>query len=307
MSVLITILESFPFSANEVGLLVRTAPSRYKVHLIEKRNGRGQRIIAQPTAEIKAIQRLLVQEYIAKLPVADAAKAYRKGMGIRDHASVHAQNRYLLKLDFKDFFPSITGADFLKHVKKYSDISVDDTKMLVRLLFWRPMGERTLRLSIGAPSSPAISNTILFDFDLAVQQYCEGKGVRYTRYADDLAFSTSQANVLEDVTGFVSGLCLTLRYPRLTLNSDKTVFTSKKYRRQLTGLILSNDGRVSLGREKKRLIRSMANRYGKGELSPEQQANLRGWLAFAMSVDSQFIDSVKRMLGDATFRGLMEF
>lgn len=306
MSVIATILEFLPFSEGEVASLVRTAPSRYKVHLIEKRNGRGSRIISQPTAEIKAIQRLLVQEYISKLPVAEAAKAYRKGVGIRDHASVHAPNRYLLKLDFRDFFPSIYGADFLKHLKKYSDVSPSDAKILVRLLFWRPTGERKLRLSIGAPSSPAISNTILFDFDVAVKNYCGDKGVVYTRYADDLAFSTSQRDVLKEVFGFVSTLCATLRYPRLDLNNDKTVFASKKSRRQLTGLILSNDGRASLGRERKRLIRSMANRYAKGELSSEQRENLRGWIAFAMSVDAPFIDSVKRMLGDVIFKTLME-
>lgn len=307
MSVIATILEFLPFSEREVASLIRTAPSRYKVHLIEKRNNRGNRIIAQPTAEIKAIQRVLVQEYISKLPVSSAAKAYRKGMGIRDHASIHAKNRYLLKLDFKDFFPSIYGADFLKHLKKHSDLSPDDAKLMVRLLFWRPTGERKLRLSIGAPSSPSISNTILFDFDSAISKYCEGVGVVYTRYADDLAFSTSQPNVLKDVADAVSSLCSTLRYPKLTLNQDKTVYTSKKNRRQLTGLILSNDGIASLGREKKRLIRSMVNRYEKGELSLDQKEILRGWLAFATSVDAKYIESLKRMVGEVAFKRLMEF
>ncbi len=305
MSVISTIMESFPLGADEVAMLIRTAPSRYKVHEIEKRNGRGKRTIAQPTAEIKAVQRLLLREYIAELPVSDVAKAYRKGVGIVDHATIHAPNRYLLKLDFKDFFPSVSGTDFLKHLKKYSSVASDDAKILTRIFFWRPMGERRLRLSIGAPSSPAISNTILFDFDEEVNVYCVSSGVIYTRYADDLAFSTSEPGVLGDVFGFVSRLCNTLRYPRLELNSDKTVFTSKKYHRQLTGLVLSNDGCASLGREKKRLLRATAHRFGKGDLSEEEVKHLRGWLAFAFSVEPEFVEAIKRMLGEDDFMRLM--
>ena len=287
-------------------MLIRTAPSRYKVHEIEKRNGRGKRTIAQPTAEIKAVQRFLLGEYVASLPLSDVAKAYRKNSSIVDHASVHASNRYLLKMDFKDFFPSISGADFLKHLKKYSDLSSQDSKILARIFFWRPVGERKLRLSIGAPSSPAISNTILFDFDESVKDFCVSKGVIYTRYADDLAFSTSQPNVLGSVFEFVSRQCAVLRYPRLEVNGEKTVFTSRKYHRQLTGLVLSNDGRASLGRERKRNLRAMANRFGKGQLPEDEIARLRGWMAFSYSVDSEFVASVKRMLGEDVFARLMK-
>jgi len=135
MSVVDNILESLPLNRSEVELLLWTAPSRYKVHEIEKRNGRGKRTIAQPTAEIKILQRLMLDRHIARLPISDVATAYRKGIGIANHALAHAPNKYLLKLDFKDFFPSIRGVDFLKHVHKYSDISPEDAKWLTRLFF----------------------------------------------------------------------------------------------------------------------------------------------------------------------------
>lgn len=305
MSVIKRIVEVFPLSVREASLLIATAPSRYKVHLIEKRHGRGVRVIAQPTAEIKALQRAMLKEYVAQLPVSDVVMAYRKGFGIADHASAHAPNRYLLKLDFKDFFPSINGADFLKHLKKYSDVSQEDAKLLTRLFFWRPRGERKLRLSIGAPSSPAISNTILYDFDTEIFRYCVECGVTYTRYADDLAFSTSEAGVLTRVHRFVMDVCERARYPKLELNVDKTVFTSKKHRRQLTGLVLSNEGRVSLGRDRKRLIRAMADKYSKGGLDAAELGTLRGWIAFALSIDSVFVESLQRMLGDEKFYELM--
>lgn len=289
----------------EVECLIRTAPSRYKVHEIEKRNGRGKRTIAQPTAEIKLLQRYLVDRYISNLPVNEAAKAYRLNHNILDHASPHAKNHYLLKLDFKDFFPSIRAVDFIKHLRKYSALSREDMKTLSRVFFWRPKDQRDLILSIGAPSSPAISNTILFDFDSAVIEYCIKNEITYTRYADDLALSTNQPNILNDTYIFVEMLCRSLKAPKLTLNTDKTVFTSKKHHRQLTGLVLSNAGTASVGREKKRTIRAMAHHYKQGTLSQEEHGRLRGWLAFMMSIDREFVRTIEKMIGEVAFQKLM--
>lgn len=305
MQVIQSILQEYPLSPLEVALLIRTAPSRYKVHEIEKRNGRGKRTIAQPTAEVKLVQRLMVDEVIKKLPISDAAMAYRSGHGILDHALPHANHQYLLKLDFKDFFPSIRAADFVRHLIKYSKIDRDEAKLLARLFFWRPKGQRQLILSIGAPSSPAISNTIMFDFDVRLIEYCKKAGITYTRYADDLALSTNTPNLLSNAYKFVLELCGEIKSPHLTLNEEKTVFTSKKYHRQLTGLTLSNDGKASVGRERKRLIRAMAYRYKTGVLPLEEHSKLRGWLSFILSVDKLFVESISLMIGEENYAKLM--
>lgn len=306
MNVIDTILQHFPLGRDEIARLIRTAPSRYKVHEIEKRNGRGKRVIAQPTAEIKLLQRFLLQKFVADLPVSGAAKAYRTGQGIVDHASVHATNRYLLKLDFKDFFPSIRAGDFVKHLYKYSGLKTEDAKALSRLFFWRPKGQRALLLSIGAPSSPAISNTLMFDFDIKLIEYCVKNGIAYTRYADDLALSTNHPDILTEAHKFVITLCESIRSPKLLLNDAKTVFTSKKHHRQLTGLTLSNDGKASIGRNKKREIRAMAHHYKFGKLKLEDLSKLRGWLAFTMSIDKAFVKTIEELIGSDRFRQLMQ-
>jgi hypothetical protein len=95
-------------------------------------------------------------------------------------------------------------------------------------------------------------------------------------------------------------------YPRLQLNDAKTVFTSKKHRRQLTGLVLSNEGKPSLGREKKRLIRSMAHHYSLNQLEPDQVPHLRGLLAFSFSIEPLFFSSISRMIGEESFQRLMK-
>lgn len=306
MNIIEHVQSDFSLSRQDARVLIFTAAYRYKLHYIEKRHGRGKRLIAQPTAEIKLLQRWAVEKYVDQLPIHKAATAYRSGVSIKDHASIHAENRYLLKLDFQDFFPSILGKHFLMHLKSHASIADDDANLLMRLLFRLDRETQQYVLSIGAPSSPAVSNTIMYDFDNTLTNYCKKHDIVYSRYADDLALSSSKPKVLDDAFLFVKQLCRDMPYPRLQLNDAKTVFTSKKYRRQLTGLILTNDGKASLGREKKRLIRSMAYRFSIGEISQEQVPHLRGLLAFAFSIEPLFFSSINRMIGEEAFQRLMK-
>lgn len=306
MNIIEHIQSDFSLSRQDARILAYTAAYRYKLHYIEKRHGRGKRLIAQPTAEIKLLQRWAVEKYVDQLPIHKAATAYRPRVSIKDHAAVHAENHYLLKLDFQDFFPSILGTHFLMHLKSHMRISDDDANLLMRLLFRFDRELQDYVLSIGAPSSPAVSNTIMYDFDNKLTNYCRKHDVVYSRYADDLALSTSKPKVLNDAFDFVKRLCGDMPYPRLQLNDAKTVFTSKKHRRQLTGLILTNDGKPSLGREKKRLIRSMAHRFSLGEIPEDQVLRLRGLLAFAYSIEPLFFSSINRMIGEEAFHRLMK-
>lgn len=305
MDLISQLLAAFPLSRAEVDLMIETAPQRYKLHFIEKRNGRGLRQIAQPTAELKLVQRWVVSNYINALPVHLSATAYRPGKGIKDHAEKHAARKYLLKLDFKDFFPSISAADFIQHLSRHTSLSEGDKSAMARLLFRRDRTTNTLILSIGAPSSPAVSNTLMYPFDEIVYAFCKSSGVEYTRYADDLAFSTNAPNILDNLQNFVRDTCRQLAYPRLILNEEKSVFTSKKFQRQLTGLVLTNCGKVSLGREKKRSLRAMAHRFSRGMLPDEEISRLRGLLSFAMSIEPLYISSIIRVMGEDAYRKLM--
>jgi len=106
--------------------LIRSAPYRYKVYQIPKRSGAGLRTIAQPAKEIKKLQYWVIKNIFPSFPIHQAACAYLKGKNIFQNADAHSSKPYLLKLDFKDFFPSIKGDDFLKYSKinnyYYSDI-----------------------------------------------------------------------------------------------------------------------------------------------------------------------------------------
>ena len=100
-------------------------------------------------------------------------------------------------------------------------------------------------------------------------------------------------------------MCKNLRTPRLIINPEKTVRVSKKNSRRVTGLVISNDARVSLGRGQKRLIRSRVHHFVLGKLTREQILELRGMLAFVHSVEPSFLIRLSEKYGSVTIRSLV--
>ena len=285
------LLARSPFSAHELIVLIATAPSRYKVHYIEKRGGRGRREIAQPTKEIKFMQRMLIKHELNALPIHDAAVAYRAGLSIADHARPHAGGRYLLKLDFKDFFSSIKWASLAYRLARDTEYTRVELWILGNLLCRKAEASGAHQLSIGAPSSPHISNYVLHEFDSKLTEFCSGRGVA------DLAFSTRTPGTLDAVEQEVRRLLGELEYLDLQLNETKSVNVSRKQRRTLVGLTLSNDGHTSIGREAKRQLRLAIHRASLGTLSATEAANLQGRLAFTYAIDPKFVDELLKRYG----------
>lgn len=286
----------------------RNAPRRYKVYSVPKRSGDGRRILAQPAKELKLIQKWLVKKVLYELPVHDAAMAYVRNRSIKTNAEAHVSNNFLLKLDFKSFFPSIKPADFVNHLNSYTnqEFTEADIWFMTQILFWRGNKKKSNpQLCIGGPSSPFVSNTVMYDFDCKVSEECSKRNVVYTRYADDLTFSTKDENVLNDILAFVESDCRAREHPKLRLNRGKTVWSSKKHLRRVTGLVLSSQGNVSLGRDRKRIIRSIIHKFSLGKLDSEQSASLKGTIAFAMDVDPQFVTAMREKYGDEVIDDIM--
>jgi len=290
------LIRELRISERELSALISSAPDRYKVYTIPKRTG-GLREIAHPAFELKVAQRAIVKGILHNLPVHSCATAYRRGSSIRQNAERHAHNRAILKYDFKDFFPSITEKAWLAYCQARDLMDRADAIAAGRLLFRRPKGGRILRLSIGAPSSPILSNILLNDFDREVHERVSAHKIIYTRYADDMTFSAERTWNLREVDRVLRSVISSLGTPRLVINGAKTVLATPKYHRQVTGLVITLDGRVSLGRDRKRLIRSRVHHFLTGRLSRDQQANLAGVLAFAKDVEPEFYTRLERVYG----------
>jgi RNA-directed DNA polymerase len=291
-----SIASELNLSAQYVSLVARTASHRYKTYGIPKRNG-NIRIIEHPARELKLFQRWLVNNLFARLPVHRAACAYKKGASIYQNASQHRSHNFILRVDFKDFFPSIRADDIYHMLQAHAGTlkawvsSPSDIELVCRFVC------RNGRLTIGAPSSPIASNCVMYEFDRTWAAVSRQSKITYTRYADDLYFSTNERDVLG---GILNDLRTDLKgrpHPVLQINEEKTVFTSRKRRRLVTGLVITPIGTISLGRHRKRVIKSLIYRNTQGKLQPQQLASLKGMLAYAQSVDPSFIESLRRKYG----------
>ena len=288
--------------ANRIEALLASAPERYKTYTIPKKEPGKTRLIAEPPREIKTLQRWFAERHLSRLPVHRAATAYRAGSSIVKNAAVHRTNPFLLTLDFQDFFPSLRPRDLRRAIAASGRLSFTKTELTLvdRLLFWKPSGVpglTGLRLSSGAPSSPAVSNAVMHQLDTALAEICRKRRVRYTRYADDLTFSAKDQARLLDVFAQTSALIRRTRSPMLKIHVDKTAFNSKSTRREVTGLTLTPDGQLSIGRERKAMIRDQLDRYRRGRLPKADGRKLGGLLAFAQDVEPDFVRRLTRKHG----------
>lgn len=297
-------LETLPFSNSELDVLIETAPFRYKEYKIPKREIGKFRNISQPTPEVKLLQRWVVENVLNEFPIHLAATAYRPKQGLLENIRPHQNNRYLLKIDFKDFFPSITAANFKEFLSgsRFSDFEVH---ILSNILFKLDKQSRVLRLAIGAPSSPTLSNLILFRLDEAISKLCEEKNVSYTRYADDLSFSTNERDILGGLERCLPEIISQYKLVDLVINPEKTRHASKKNGRRVTGLNITSEQKISIGRERKHLLRAQIFKFSKGDLSEDEVESLKGFIAFLRSVEPEHIERIKRSYGEALFARLI--
>ena len=308
MSLIHELVVHFRISPSDLLRIIGTAPARYKQYTIPKRRG-GVRVIAQPSREVKALQRYLLDTKLSTFPVHAAATGYIKGRNILQNAEHHRDNRVILKLDFIDFFPSIKVRDWdiLLRVLKTPLIQPDETSFYKNLLFWGQGSKTTKCLAIGAPSSPALSNIMLFRLDTTLSELAARLKVIYTRYADDITISGSR---IEDLLRFEAAFMRTLRAmrsPVLATNDEKRGIYLKGQRRMVTGLLLTPVGEISIGRERKRLISVMLHKVLIGTLNAAQMGYLKGMVGFCLANEPEFITRMRRKYGNNTVDRVLAF
>lgn len=306
-SVVVRISKSLGVEGSQLKRMVSRAPHTYKTYDIPKKTG-GFRRISQPARETKFIQYWLIDNIFNNLPIHNCVTAYMPKKGIKINAEAHKKNNYFAKLDFRDFFSSIKAKDLVFHLIKYGkNLSIEDIKIISRLSCIIYEDGSNPCLSIGAPSSPIISNSVMFDFDEKLSAWCLEKKIIYTRYADDMTFSTNEEGISNNIKEKVESILCEIEYPKLLLNEAKTIHLSKKYQVRITGLIINNQNSVSLGRERKRLIRTIIHKFTLNNLSVSDTLKLQGLLSFANDIEPSFLNAMKNKYGEATIERLLKF
>lgn len=292
-----TFFNEIKMSEYSFNQFIKEAPKKYKVYKIRKKNG-GYRTIAHPTPSLKIIQTETIKRLKNILPIHPNAFAYVKRKGIKDNALVHLKTKYLLKMDFYDFFNSINNEIFFNLlIKKNIYYEQNILDRLQQTLFWKPIGSKSLILSVGAPSSPFISNAILFAFDEILSQNTALKNIHYSRYADDLTFSGNNKDELLNIISLTKEVLYELFQGRIIVNDLKTKLISPGVNKFVTGITLTHHGNLSIGRKRKRLIFGLIYRYSLHSLTIDECNYLRGLLAFAKNIEPILIQRLIRKYG----------
>lgn len=251
----------------------------YCDYSIPKKGG-GIRHISQASPELKTLQYWLLNKVFRLIPVSNAAFAYKRGDSIKRHAIFHENAQYIFHSDINHFFPSIHSESLIHYLVQHKNILeeqgiwFEDTLSLIsKICFRHDM------LCIGTVSSPCISNIVMYDFDVELIHFAEENGFRYSRYADDIYISAMCR--LPDSLPDTLDMILT-KYG-FGINRKKTWFKSKKAHRTVTGIVLTDDGRISVGSEMRNQIKAMVYKrivHGKG--SPEE---ILGYLSFLKDIE----------------------
>tara|TARA_Y100000296_G_scaffold35162_1_gene40748 strand:- start:537 stop:1457 length:921 start_codon:yes stop_codon:yes gene_type:complete len=272
--------------------LARSASKRYYEFTIDKADGTA-RLIQHPSRPLKALQRIINRSLVSAAPVHEAATAYAKGSKILKNAERHLGTEYTTRLDFADFFPSFDAdsvTQFFRRLSQMNNLGLADSD----IDFVTKIVCRHNRLVIGAPSSPKITNAMMYDFDSAATEIANNYGIVFTRYADDMFISSYEKGVLSAAEADLRILVEAHNCPKLTLKEAKTLHLSRAGHRSITGLIITSEGSISLGRDRKREIRTLVYLGLSHKLSNTQRQYLTGLLSFALDNEPDFVGSLSR-------------
>ena len=211
----------------------------YRYTQIQKPDG-TYRKLSIPDAVLKRIQRRIADNLLFHMPVSPYATAYRYGGGIYKNAAQHVGQPKLLKLDIYRFFDSILYSAVKETVFPAEHFSEQNRVLLTMLCYYSDA------LPQGAPSSPAITNILLYRFDNIVGSWCKSKNIRYTRYCDDMTFSGDFDE--QEVIGFVRR---ELQKTGFFLNGRKTKVLRPGQRQAVTGLTVNQKVTVSAAYRRK--------------------------------------------------------
>lgn len=241
-------------------LFKRGVDSYYTEFEIPKKSGDPRRICA-PTGDLKGVQRQLadalwehqksVYEELGIKP--NISHAFEKGKSIITNAKIHRNKRVVVNVDLKDFFDSIhigrVCGFFEKN--KYFNLPHGAAVTIAQLACYQG------KLPQGAPTSPIITNLICQVLDMHLLSLAKRYKLDYTRYADDMTFSTNDRSILERWESFYEELDKKVKKAGFSINEKKTRITYRDSKQIVTGLVVNK--KISVDHSYCRKVRAMAH------------------------------------------------
>ena len=183
---------------------------------------------------LKHIQRQILVKILDNKAISKYAKAYHKGINLKDNAIPHLNKELILKLDIKDFFENISFIDVYNSCFSIEYFPKSVGMILTYLCTYDDY------LMQGAPTSAYISNLVMKEFDEVLGLWCEENNISYTRYSDDMTFSGefNPREVIVKVRKMLYKL-------GLELNNKKIHIIHKSSNQNVTGIVVNEKVQVS--------------------------------------------------------------
>jgi RNA-directed DNA polymerase len=242
---------------------------QYKNYEIKKKTG-GLRKISAPDEPLRELQQKLYRVLQVMYWERPSAHGFIKKRSIKTNARQHTKKRYVLNLDLDTFFPSINFGRVrgLFMAEPYK-VEASAATILAQIICHEGA------LPQGGVTSPIISNMICSKLDGALQVLAKNSKCIYSRYADDITFSTNMSpfptDVFDQSLGKVSdNLEASINGNGFTINKAKVRLQHKVFRQEVTGLIVNRG--VNVKRTYIRTVRATLHAWGKfGLVAAEKQ------------------------------------
>lgn len=272
-------------------LYVVSPESCYHSFEIPKKCGDMRKINA-PNKDLKYVQKMLANalySYQREYRESEAIRqnvsyAFEKGKGITLNAAIHRNKRFVLNVDLEGFFDSFHIGRVVGYFEKNRHFNFPHEVAVTIGKIACYQG----KLPQGSPCSPIITNLICENLDIRLIKLSKKYKLDYTRYADDITFSTNCADFVTFQESFMTELTAVIRSAGFKLNPQKTRLQYKDAQQKVTGLVVNK--RVSVDRTYCRDTRAMANhqyREGGFEIggNPGTLNQLEGRFAFINQID----------------------
>ena len=240
----------------------RKSVRRYINFTIPKKNG-GERVISAPVRGLKSILFSLNTMLQALYEPSPYAMGFAPGRSVVDNAKKHIGQRYIYNIDLKDFFPSIDKSRVWKRLTLPPfnfDSKIADVIAGLCTMHIEENGKDRFVLPQGAPTSPILTNAICDTLDRRLAAVARRFGLRYSRYADDITFS-SMHYVYSENGAFISALKEVVASQNFIINEKKSRLQILGKRQEVTGIIVSD--KINVSRKYAREIKTLLHIWDK--------------------------------------------
>jgi hypothetical protein len=284
--------------------IVTRSVDSYDTFRIRKRPGANgdvrTRLICTPTPQLMMVQRWINTNILSYVKPHDASVAFAPDSKLRDAAKRHCQARWLVKLDIANFFESIPESSAYKVFRRLGFgrlIAFEMARICTRVpesrhnpRKWKGRSATTLptpisvysnawqgQLPQGAPTSPMLANLVCMRLDLRLAEIAKSEGLVYTRYADDMTFSSSSKSFSRARAATLIGrVYQELARAGLSPNRGKTTVVDPGGRKIVLGVLIDG-AQPKLSRQFKAKLRQHIYYLTHPNFGPVEHAHTRGF------------------------------